>query len=223
MATNHNDKPESSIHSMVLPVMDYSIKLKLQTTTELLQSITGAPESKIQRLAANGLEYISRCSLAELMKYNLTIPQSTRLMAAFELSRRYDHKLPVHIHSPWDIASYLQSQYKHVDHEYFVVINLNTSNKIMNMIELYKGSLHTCNIRVSEVFKEAIRLNSASIIVAHNHPSGDVKPSVDDIKITADLAKAGALLDIFVMDHIIIANEQWVSLRQNGYFPQITK
>jgi DNA repair protein RadC len=81
---------------------------------------------------------------------------------------------------------------------------------------VYIGSLNSATIRVGEVFKEAVRRNSAGIIVVHNHPSGEATPSIDDIEVTRQLVAAGRLLDIELLDHLIIGRGQYVSLRERG-------
>lgn len=85
-----------------------------------------------------------------------------------------------------------------------------------SIIALYRGSLNTATIRVGAVFKEALRLNSASIIVAHQHPSGSPDPSPEDILITRQLVEAGRLLDVELLDSLVIGRGAWVSLRERG-------
>jgi DNA repair protein RadC len=82
--------------------------------------------------------------------------------------------------------------------------------------QLYKGSINTSLIRVAEVFRDAVRENCPALVVVHNHPSGDPTPSPEDIKITEQMVKAGRLLDIDVLDHIIIGHQRYVSLKEKG-------
>ena len=93
---------------------------------------------------------------------------------------------------------------------------LNTRNQVLDIIELYHGSLNSSMIRVGEVFKHAIRRNAASVIVIHNHPSGDPTPSSDDTMVTKSIVTAGKLLDIDVLDHIIIGQKLFVSMKERG-------
>ena len=81
---------------------------------------------------------------------------------------------------------------------------------------IYRGSLNAASMRVGEVFREAIRGNAASVIIAHNHPSGDPTPSAEDVIVTKALATAGKLLDIEVLDHIVIAHNRYISLKEQG-------
>jgi DNA repair protein RadC len=82
--------------------------------------------------------------------------------------------------------------------------------------KVYRGSVNTAMIRVGEVFKEALRLNATSIIVAHNHPSSDPAPSPEDILVTRQIVEAGKLLDVEVLDHLVLAGNRYVSLRERG-------
>jgi DNA repair protein RadC len=93
---------------------------------------------------------------------------------------------------------------------------LDTKNHIVAVKALYEGNLNSTSIRTGEVFRDAIRQNCAAIIVAHNHPSGDPTPSPEDINVTNELVKAGKLLDIEVLDHVVIAGHDYRSLRKLG-------
>ncbi len=93
---------------------------------------------------------------------------------------------------------------------------LDTRNRVIATPMIYRGSLNAASMRIGEVFKAAIRANSASLIVAHNHPSTDPSPSAEDIAVTHTLVQAGKLLDIQLIDHIIIAQNRFVSLKERG-------
>ena len=86
----------------------------------------------------------------------------------------------------------------------------------MGISTIYVGSLHTAWLRVGELFREAVRRNCVAIIVVHNHPSGDPTPSPDDVKITQEIAKAGELLGVEVLDHLVIGSQRYVSLKERG-------
>jgi len=95
------------------------------------------------------------------------------------------------------------------------VLVLNTRNRVLDIVEVYKGSLNSAQIRVAEIFRPAIRLNAAAIIVVHNHPSGDPTPSPDDVSVTRAMVEAGENLDVSVLDHIVIGSaNRWVSLKE---------
>jgi DNA repair protein RadC len=91
---------------------------------------------------------------------------------------------------------------------------LNTKNQVVKITDVYRGSLNSSLVRVAEVFKEAVRVNAASIIVAHNHPSGDPTPSTEDVRVTEQIVAAGKLLEVEVLDHMVIGERKWVSLRE---------
>jgi DNA repair protein RadC len=93
---------------------------------------------------------------------------------------------------------------------------LDTRNQMVKLVEVYRGSLNSSLIRVSEVFKEAVRANAAAIIVVHNHPSGDPTPSPEDISVTRAIVQAGKLLDIEVLDHIVVGKNKFISLKSRG-------
>ena len=93
---------------------------------------------------------------------------------------------------------------------------LNTKNPVIDVLTVYRGTINTAPVRVAEVFREAIRRNAAAIILAHNHPSGDPKPSPEDRALTGEVAEAGKLLGIELLDHLVISQARWVSLRERG-------
>jgi DNA repair protein RadC len=120
------------------------------------------------------------------------------------------------IKSPADVAALLMVEMAHLDQEELRVINLDTKNRIQRISTVYKGSVNTAVVRISEVFKDAIRLNSAAIIVVHQHPSGSPEASPEDILVTRQIGEAGKLLDVELLDSLIIGQGRWVSLRERG-------
>jgi DNA repair protein RadC len=93
---------------------------------------------------------------------------------------------------------------------------LDTRNKLIKIVEIYRGSLNSSFIRIGEIFRDAIRTNAASLIVVHNHPSGDPTPSPEDVAVTREIVAAGKLLDLEVLDHIIIGNNNFLSLKSKS-------
>ncbi len=120
------------------------------------------------------------------------------------------------IHTPSDAADILQCFIGNLDHEELWVIDLDTRNRVMRLVELYKGSVNSSQVRIAEVFRQAMMDNSPAIIVAHNHPSGDPTPSPDDVAVTRGIVQAGKLLDIDVLDHLVIGQGRFVSLKERG-------
>ena len=121
------------------------------------------------------------------------------------------------IHSPSNVADLLKPYFDGLDKEHMLVVMLNTKNRVLGVHVCYIGSVHTTVVRVGELFRPAILLNAPSIILAHNHPSGDPTPSPEDAAITREINKAGVLLDIDVLDHLVIgAQNKFVSLKERG-------
>ena len=100
--------------------------------------------------------------------------------------------------------------------EHLWVILLDTRLKLIEISRLYKGSVNSSQIRVGEIFREAVRVKAHSIAICHNHPSGDPTPSPDDVAVTRAIVQAGKLLDIDLIDHIVIGQGRWVSLKERG-------
>lgn len=118
------------------------------------------------------------------------------------------------IQSPTDAFEILACFIGLLDHEELWVVNLDTRNRVKHLVALYKGSVNSSQIRVGEIFRQAIIDNAPSIIVAHNHPSGDPSPSPDDVAVTRAIVQAGKLLDIEVLDHLVIVSSNYFSLKE---------
>ena len=167
-----------------------------------------------------GLPGLARLPFSELMNVKgLGVSKTTELQAVFELGRRLLIASPEErptIKSPADAANLL-SEMSLLEQETMRTILLDTKNRVLAMPTIYRGSLHTTVIRVSELFKEAVRQNCAALIVAHNHPSGDPTPSPEDVAVTGEIVKAGKILDIDVLDHLVIGGgAKFVSLKERG-------
>ncbi|MCT1400048.1 DNA repair protein RadC [Paenibacillus sp. p3-SID867] len=121
------------------------------------------------------------------------------------------------IQKPKDVYDYLQPELRYHTKEHFVCLFLNTKNRIISKETISIGSLNAAIVHPREVFKEAIKHCSASLICSHNHPSGDTTPSSEDINITKRLVAAGEIIGIEVLDHVIIGDNQFYSLKEHGY------
>ncbi len=167
-----------------------------------------------------GLAGLARADFAQLTaERGLGPAKTSQLLAAFELGRRLTLEAPeerVQIRSPSDASHILLPLVGHKEQENFVVLYLDTRNRVTDQEVLYKGSLNTSLVRTAEVFRGAVRRNCASIIVSHNHPSGDPNPSPEDIALTRRLVEAGKLLEVDVLDHLVIGHNRYVSLRERG-------
>ncbi|MBS3938901.1 MAG: DNA repair protein RadC [Peptococcaceae bacterium] len=140
------------------------------------------------------------------------------LMAVVELSRRLtlEGTAPTVIKSPRDVEYFLAERFRYEAKERFFALQLNTKNVVLGLEEVSVGSLNASIVHPREVFRPAIRQSAASIIVAHNHPSGDPTPSPEDIEVTRRLTEAGKILGIVVLDHIIFGNGVILSLKDKG-------
>ena len=155
-----------------------------------------------------GLAGLARVGYAELChQRGLNHAKSSEIMAALELGRRIASLAPeerAQISCPQDAASLLVAEMEPLVQENLVVLLLNTRNQVVARRTIYIGTVNSSAVRPAEVLRPAIRENAPSIIVAHNHPSGDPTPSPEDISVTRDLAAAGKLMDIELLDHLII-------------------
>jgi len=167
-----------------------------------------------------GLAGLHRVPYEELCSQRGIGPaKAAQLKAAVELGRRLGVALPEErptIQSPDDAAALLIYEMGAMEQEHLRVLLLDTRNRLIRTIEVYRGSLNTSLIRVGEVFRDAVRSNAASIIIVHNHPSGDPTPSPEDVNVTRALVEAGRLLDIEVLDHLVIGKNCFVSLKSKG-------
>lgn len=145
--------------------------------------------------------------------------RAAALVAALELGRRStseDLGEKPQIRSPGDAALVVRPHLSQQEQEHFIVLLLDTRNRVIGQRILYVGTVNQANIRVSEVFREAVRWNCPAIVVAHNHPSGDPTPSPEDVALTCDLVETGELLGIEVLDHLVVGQPRWMSLRERG-------
>jgi DNA repair protein RadC len=195
-------------------------------TDELLAILlrTGLPgENAVevgQRLIqeCGGLTGLHRMPFEDLVaQHGLGIAKACQIKAALELGFRLKLEAlgekPA-INSPEEAAEQVMDAMAGLEQEELWVILLDTRNRLQDIDHVYKGSLNSSTVRVGELFKKAIRQNIASVIVVHNHPSGDPSPSPEDIALTREVVRAGRLLSIEVLDHLVIGGRRFVSLKQ---------
>ena len=185
---------------------------------------TGLKGESVLNLAARilasrgGLPCIARASFGELSsEKGIGEAKASQLAAALELGKRLISAHPESravIKSPRDVFNLLQGDMAQLDQEHLRVILLNTKNQVLGVSEIYVGNVNSSIVRAAEVFRPAVRENCPAIIVVHNHPSGDPAPSEEDAGITSHLVEAGKLLDIELLDHIIVGNQRFVSLKE---------
>lgn len=185
--------------------------------------VKGEPVTAIaQRLLAEhgGLLGLMKLDLAELTAIHGVGPaKAAKLKAALEIATRIVALGPderPRITSPDDVVNLVGVEMAALDQEQLRVVVVDSKHRVQAIRTLYQGSVNQAQVRIAEVFREAIRLNGVAIVVVHNHPSGDPTPSSQDVTLTAELAKAGGLLDIEVLDHLVIGRGRHVSLRRLG-------
>lgn len=144
---------------------------------------------------------------------------ATRIKAALNLGLRMNMPPEEHpmINSPGDAAALVQHEMSLLEKEHLRVLLLDRRNQVMEIVEVYQGSVSSSQVRVGEIFRAAIQRLASAIVVAHNHPSGDPTPSPDDVAVTRAIVQAGKLLDIETLDHLVIGQAgKWVSLKERG-------
>ncbi len=156
--------------------------------------------------------------LSKIMKLGVPKSKAQVLVAAFELARRGLGKglgIKPAITSPSDGVAQLQGIADH-QREHFVCLYLNARNQVIHKEVVSIGSLSAAIVHPREVFREGVVRSAASVILAHNHPSGDVSPSQDDINLTRRLVQAGEIMGIDVLDHLIIGSDDFLSMKERG-------
>ena len=165
-----------------------------------------------------GLKSLINLSVEEIEKIKGVGPaKGTRINAVIELSKRLyraSEDKSVIIKNPDDVSNLIMPELRYMKQEVFKLLLLDTKNKVISIPMISKGGLSSSIVHPREVFKEAIRRSSAAIILAHNHPSGIPDPSKDDIKITKRLIEAGKIMGIEVLDHIIIGDGIYLSMKE---------
>jgi len=179
----------------------------------------------VQRLLSQfgNLKGIASASVEELSQVKgIGLAKASQIKAAFELANRLEGysevgKKPL-VKTPDEVVNLVKGRLKGKKKEHFLALLLDTRNQLIKVSEISVGSLDTSIVHPREVFKEAISASAASVIFVHNHPSGDPEASEDDIKLTKRLAEAGEIVGIEVLDHIIITDKKYLSLKGKGLF-----
>ena len=176
-----------------------------------------------QRLLSTfgNIKAISEASLEELAKVKgIGLAKASQIKAAFELAKRKDGEAIKFSQKPVqyseDVVKIIAKDLKDKKKEHCKAILLNSRNQVVDIVDISIGSLTANIVHPREIFKEAIRASAASVILVHNHPSGDCEPSEDDLKITKRVAEAGKILNIEVLDHLIIAKNGFLSFKEKG-------
>lgn len=196
---------------------------------ELLAIIlrTGTKQESVLQLANrllthfDGLRMLKEATIEEMVSISgIGEAKAIQIMAVLEIGKRI-HQLTFEdryvIRSPEDGANYVMEEMRFLTQEHFVALYLNTKNQVIHKQTVFIGSLNASIVHPREVFKEAFKRSAASLICIHNHPSGDPTPSREDIEVTKRLSECGKMLGIELLDHLIIGEQKFVSLKEKGY------
>jgi DNA repair protein RadC len=188
---------------------------------ELLLLLTGADDTESANAILKeyeGLSSLRSATLHELEKTpGIGSAAAGRILSAMELGKRIERTPPqnaVRFGSPEDIASLFMGDMRHLKNEHFRILMLNARGAMMRSIEISVGNLCGSIVDARDVFREAIKHGAASIVLVHNHPSGDPEPSEADIHVTKELMKCGEMIGIRIMDHIVIGDGEFKSFRR---------
>ncbi len=169
------------------------------------------------------LKNIASASIEELTQMKgIGLAKATQLKAALELGKRLEEQSTdtdkLTVRSPEDVVKVVRNKLKGKKREHFIALSLNTRNHLIGIHTISIGSLDASIVHPREVFKEAITSSAASVIFVHNHPSGDPTPSEDDVRLTKRLVEVGEIIGIEVLDHIIICDTCYSSMKSKGVF-----
>jgi len=206
-------------------------KLKRQgveslSDSELLSILlrTGSKNESVDELSTRilkeigGLNKLSNMSLNMLIKIKgIKLSKASTILTALELNKRIHDKenKNIKLNSTTKIFNYYKNEFKNMKQEKFYVLLYDAKLNLIERKELYKGTLDSVNVHPREIFKEAILESASSIIVMHNHPSGDTTPSKEDIEITRKIEETGKIVGIKLLDHIIISHKEYYSFYEN--------
>lgn len=188
---------------------------------------TGTKEESVLMLANriltsfDKIQDLREATIEEMMSVKgVGQAKAVQILAAVEIGKRLYQKHVegrYTIRSPEDAAAYLMTDMSTLQQEHFVVLFLNVKNEVLHKQTVFIGSLNSSIVHPREIFREAVKRSAASIIVAHNHPSGHPAPSPEDIEVTKRLVEAGSIVGIDLLDHVIIGDHRFISLKEKGY------
>ncbi|WP_241154419.1 RadC family protein [Staphylospora marina] len=191
---------------------------------------TGSTGESVMALAqrliatAGGIKGLSRLSLQELTRIRgVGMAKAIQVLAGIELGRRISRLSPEErfpVRTPEDAARYVMDELRFEQQELFVCLFLDTRYRVIDKKVIFKGSLNASIVHPREIFHEAIRHSAAAIICVHNHPSGDPAPSKEDLDVTVRILEAGRILGIELLDHLIIGDSSWYSMKEKGLIPE---
>ncbi len=213
-------QPQKTLASIAREeVMQYGVE-----SSELpgvLASILGdVPDETMESLMKQGLRAMADMTSEEFMSLpGIGRERAVRLSAAFDLARRVTRIMPEdmpQVRSPEDVANLVMEEMRHLDREHFVALLINVKRQVIAREIISIGTLNSSQVHPRELFKPAIRRSADSIILVHNHPSGDPEPSSEDCKVTERIVEVGEVMGIFIIDHIVIGDKRFVSFKERG-------
>jgi len=194
--------------------------IELQDILAVLIGPSSTPEFT-GRLAGHGLRTLVEMTVPELEEEGMTHNEALKVHSGMLLAKKVrnvgKNETRYTIRSPEDAASYMMAEMTSLTQEHFVVLYLNVKNEVLHKKTIFIGSLNSSIVHPREVYKEAVKHSAASIICLHNHPSGTVTPSPEDIDVTKRLAEAGSVMGVELLDHVIIGDHKFLSLKEKGY------
>lgn len=194
--------------------------IELQDILAVLIGPSSTPEFT-GRLAGHGLRTLVEMTVSELEEEGMTHNEALKVHSGMLLAKKVrnvgKNETRYTIRSPEDAASYMMAEMSSLTQEHFVVLYLNVKNEVLHKKTIFIGSLNSSIVHPREVYKEAVKHSAASIICLHNHPSGTVTPSPEDIDVTKRLAEAGSVMGVELLDHLIIGDHKYLSLKEKGY------
>jgi DNA repair protein RadC len=193
------------------------IAILVRTGTKKDSALRLAERLLVKHGGVGGLGGVSALEMSKIK--GIGTAKAVTIAAAVELGKRqglFAGAERLVIHSPQDVADLMMPRLRYENKEKFVVVLLSTKNHVLASPTVSIGSLNASIVHPRELFREAINHNAAAVILVHNHPSGDPAPSQEDIALTAKMNEAGRLLDISVVDHVIIGDGKYVSLKEKG-------
>lgn len=186
-----------------------------------VRSAAGAAAAARNLLARHALADLAAMPVAALAAAEGMGPaRARRLLAALELGRRATRPTPICgllVRRPEDLGGVLRDEFRGLDRERFIALYLDARHRVRALETVSVGSLNASLVHPREVFKPAIALSAAAVIVAHNHPSGDPRPSGDDLELTGRLDRCGELLGIALLDHLVVGDADITSIREYGW------
>lgn len=217
-----NDRPREKMAANGAAVLTDAelIAILLRTGTAEKSAIDIASEMTADGGLYRRLAGITRLNELTNIK-GLGQAKAATVLAALEIGRRIASAKPIekiHLSCPQDVADFLMPRLRYAAKEQFVVILLNNKNKVIGTEVVSEGSLSSSIVHPREVFAPAILHHAAAIMVAHNHPSGDPKPSIEDEEVTRQLLRSGKVLGIPMIDHVIIGDGNYYSFLENEAF-----